>query len=555
MKVENNIQLNSQKRNLKTNSKEPNFTGMLQTALTFLDTNQAWGANAVDFTCMVVPRTWTDFGRGSSAGWETARRESMGTINDSSVGAYGTAAGLALAMGINKAYGLGKDGEIKASSIFADSETVDMMGKHWDDSLKAANGDIDKALDEFITKSLNQYEGISPNEEGKWVRFSEESINKAKELIKANIKKAGASIDKNNTYNAKNILVSSAGVENNYRIISDVAGVEHTSRYALGDILENITKLGKVFSKDKVVEAFKNSEKIDSNTFLKALKSMNIKRSLAGVGIATAVGCSVQPINMYLTKKKTGSDNFVGGGKKDTSTKFKIEKALVAAGFGAFVLSSIDSLKEIVKPKNLIKNLQFKGFTPTIKQLKFIYGATIISRFLAARNENELKESSIKDFLGFANWLILGNFVQKLVAQSIDKSLIKQEKSGGILNWIRTSSLKTRDEVLHAALGNDAFENGKALSFNQMLKKAKGTKAARQVKILTLAQVAGYVYSGLVLGIGIPKLNIYLTKRRMEKEAAKNPAPANTNEELTQGKQNKELPFQKRVSVNEYLNN
>ena len=76
-----------------------------------------------------------------------------------------------------------------------------------------------------------------------------------------------------------------------------------------------------------------------------------------------------------------------------------------------------------------------------------------MSRFMAARNENELKESAIKDVLGFTNWLLLGNFVQKIVAQSFDKSLVKQEKQGGIINWITSSSLKTRDEVLHAALG------------------------------------------------------------------------------------------------------
>ncbi len=535
MKINNNIQLNTPNRR-----QNPNFTGA-EAMLRFLDTNQAWGANAVDFFCMVLPRTITDFGRGPEAGLETARRESMGTINDSSVGAYGLAAGLALAMGINKAYGLTDKNSIKASAIFADSETVDAFGKIWHENLKKHNGNVDNALDDFIKDALRKYEALSPNDVGKWVKFDENAIEKATELLKENIKQTGAKIDKNLVRNAKNILVSSSGVENNYRIIADAAGKEHTSRYALPDVLENITKLGKIFSKEKVIEAFKNASDIDSNTFLNALKKMNIKRSLIGVGVATAVGCSVQPINMYLTRRKTGTDNFVGGGKLDDSAKFKAEKALVAAGFGTFVLSTIDSMKNIIKPANLIKNLQFKGFTPTIKQLKFIYGATIMSRFLAARNENELKESSIKDILGFANWLILGNFVQKLVAQSIDKSLIKQEKAGGIINWIKSSSLKTRDEILHAQLGEKAFKDGKALSFNEMLKAAKGTKAVKQVKILSLAQIAGYVYSGLVLGIGIPKLNIYMTNRRMVKEAAAEKEQKNNDSNNMLSPQNREF--------------
>lgn len=70
-----------------------------------------------------------------------------------------------------------------------------------------------------------------------------------------------------------------------------------------------------------------NSADIAKNTFLKAMKSMNVKRSLIGIGIASAVGVSAQPVNMYLTKKKTGKSGFVGGGGEDKSTGFKIKKA------------------------------------------------------------------------------------------------------------------------------------------------------------------------------------------------------------------------------------
>ena len=507
-----NVQLNKiqQKHQFKNNKNyNPNFTGFSPIPLlNFLDTNQAWGANAVDFCCMVLPRTITDFGRGTDAGLETARRESMGTINDSSVGAYGTLAGLALAMGVNKAFGLG-DRDIKASSVFADSETIDMMGEIWHKKLTPDAGD---PLLKRIKLALGNYEVFK---DGEWSKFAKEDIDKAAEILTREVKtheKLSADV----AYDIRKILTASNNLENNFRIVSH-NGREHSSRYGINSIVENTFKLSKLFTKEKVAEAFENATDAGSNAFLKALKSMNLKRSLLGVAIATAVGCSVQPINMWLTKRKTGSDSFVGGGKKDESFKFKIEKLLVGLGFGAGVIATIGN------PKNLIKNLQFKGFTPTINQLKFIYGATIISRFLAARNENELKESSIKDMLGFTNWLILGNFVQKLVAQGLDKSLIKQEKTGGIINWIRSSSLKTRDEVLHAALGEKAFKNGKALSFSEMVKALpKGSEAAKKLKVLTIAQLAGYIYSGVVLGVGIPKLNIFLTNRRLAKEKAQN---------------------------------
>lgn len=499
------------------NSQNPNFTGFSPVELLkFLDTSPAWGANAVDFFCMVLPRTLTDFSRGPEAGIETARRESMGTINDSAVGAYGTLAGLALAMGINKAFGLSKN-DLKAASIFADSETIDMMGKIWHEELPQ---NTNNPTFERIKKALGNYEVFDGN---KWSKFKESDIEKAANIFVEELGK-GEKLSKEARYNINKILTSSNNLENNFRIVAQKGEKIHSSRYSIDGITENTFKLSKIFSKDKVAEAFREASDIGSNKFLKALKKMNMKRSILGVLIATIVGCSVQPINMWLTKRKTGGDGFVGGGKKDDSFGFKVQKALVAGLFSAGVIATIGN------PKNLLKNLQFKGFTPTINQLKFIYGATIASRFLSARNENELKESTTKDVLGFVNWLILGNFVQKLVAQGFDKSLIKQEQKGGILNWIRTSSLKTRDEVLHEALGEKAFKDGKALKFGDMIKALGDNKVAKKrLGILTLAQLAGYIYSGVVLGVGIPKLNIYLTKRRMEKEAQVNASAQQNN--------------------------
>ena len=48
----------------------------------------------------------------------------------------------------------------------------------------------------------------------------------------------------------------------------------------------------------------------------------------------------------------------------------------------------------------------------------------------------------------------------------------------------------------------------------------KNHAARKQLRALTIAQCAGYLYSGLVLGVGIPKLNGYLTNKREAKKAA-----------------------------------
>lgn len=506
----------------------PNFTGGADLFLRFLDTNQAWGANAVDLFCMVLPRTLTDFSRGVDAGTETLRREGMGTANHSMVGAYGTLAGLALASGINGMYKLGEN-DIKASSIFTDAETMDMQGKIWGAKLRNS---IDKPdanpIKEYLTETFKQYEALSPTENGKWIRFKDADIEKTVNILENEIKNNSSKMSKEGFANARTILVSSLGAENNLRIIAEDGKPAHTSRYTVDSIIENTYKLGKVFTKEKVKEAFLAAENISENAFLKAMKSMNVKRSLLGIGIASVAGVSAQPLNMYLTKKKTGRSDFVGGGAEDKSTGFKIKKSLVAALFGAGVMATIG------KPKELIKNLQFKGFTPTIKQFKFIYGVTIMSRFMSSRNDNELRECSIKDTLGFASWLILGNFIQKLVAQSLDKSLIKKDGDGA-MNWIKNSVLKSRDEVLHAALGDKVFKDGKALSFNEMVKSLpKNSIARKQLKILSIAQLAGYAYSALALGAGIPRLNIFITnkvmasqKNKMHNEAAEKNATQN----------------------------
>ncbi len=511
-------------QNLNNKSSNPNFTGWGDLFLRFLDTNQAWGATFVDLGFMVLPRTVTDFTRNTDAGIETFRREGMGNANHAMIGLYGTLAGLLFATGINRLFKLGKN-DVKASSIFADSETINLHGQIYNEALKSAKDNANaNPLRDYLKETLKNYEALSPDENAKWVKFNSKTIDSVADILESEIRADGKKLSKDSFNQIRSLLVSDSKVENNYRIVAKAGERLHSSRYEIGSIISNMFNLGKVFNKQTVIDAFNAAEEsaraaankaepIVGNAFLKALKSLNLKRSLLGIGIASAVGISAQPLNMYLTKLKTGNSGFVGGGEEDKSNAFKLKKGLFATLFGAGVLATIGN------PKNLLKNLQFKGLSPTINQFKFIYGVTIMSRFFAARNDNELKEASFKDILGFANWLLLGNFVQKLVAQGLDKSLIKRDGKG-ILNWIQNSALKTRDEILFAHLGEKAFDkNGKALSYQSMVNLAdKATKT--KLKYIKIAQLAGYLYSGLVLGFGIPKLNIYMTKRRMAKQNA-----------------------------------
>ncbi len=498
--------------------KQTSFTGVgFMPFLNFLDTSPAWGACAVDFGFMVLPRTLTDFiARGPEVGVETARREGMGAVNHASVCLYGAGAGALVAAGINRMYQLGGNYNVKANHIYSDAETLDLHGGIYDAKLKASvNNPSANPLREYLSETFRRYEALSGTENGKWVRIQDESvIDRVVDVLEKEIKTDSTNISKEGKAAAKNTLVQALGVENNVRIIAGEGERLHTSRYSVDALVDNAYKLGKAFSGEKVREAFMQAPDVASNKFLKAMKSMNLNRSLIGVGVATILGMCAQPLNMYLTRRKTGSNAFVGGGEEDKSFGFKMKKLGVSGLFGAGVLATIGN------PKNLLKDIQFKSFTPTLNQFKFIYGITIMSRFMSSRNSNELTEATIKDTLGFAHWLILGNFVQKLVAQGLDKSLIKRDGIGA-LNWIKTSSLKTREEILQNALGGKVFKDGKALNFKEMVDALpKNHIARKQLRVLTIAQLAGYLYSGLVLGVGIPKLNGYLTNKREAKKAA-----------------------------------
>lgn len=513
----------------KLNNNNQQFKGAfdcVSMALRFLDTNQAWGATAVDVGSMVVPRTAVDFQRGVDAGLETATRESSSSANHALVGVYGTLAGLMLAGAFNSKFG------IKFNKIFAGDKILDNLGQSWHEEVQAGNKE---PLRKHLEKVVKSIEGFNPSasKEG-WVGIPEETQKLIVNRLENDIKNTDKTKISKETQNyIHSLITSTTGAEANMRLKGakdSVAGLD------LKTMLDNIYSVTKSFTSEKVGKAFENAKDFSTNDFIKSMKKFNKTRSLLGIGIAGAIGMSIQPINRYITKRRTGEDKFVGGGEKDNSFGFKVRKALAAAVFGTGAFACIST-----KPKEIIPGLQFKGMVPSLNQFKAIYGLTIMSRFLAARNDNELIESSVKDIFGFVNWLILGSVVSKGVANALDKDLIniKEGDGKGFFKWLKNSSIKTRDEVLLSSLkksGVDVVNGDKALKYSELLQKIPANDKLTKVKLrkLNIAQVAGYLYSGLVLGIGIPKLNAYMTNRRMAKQAELDAAKSATTAQADQ---------------------
>ena len=269
--------------------------------------------------------------------------------------------------------------------------------------------------------------------------------------------------------------------------------------------------------------SFKNKSKTDIPNFAKSLIKNKNASTILGLGICAALCMSIQPLNRYLTKKRTGQDGFVGVDNKqaDNSKGFKATKTALGIAFPAIAIKSIGKLSD------LSSNVQFNSKIPTLNQFKLLYSLTIGSRFLAARDPNELRESVIKDTLGYTNWLILGGMVSKLVARGIGgKELINNpiahEGKKGIgyaFKWLTKASVKSFDEVL-LPKAKEVTKNGKMMKFSELYKNADKVTKGKVAKIAG-SQVAGYLYSGLVLGVGIAKLNIFITKKVNERKKAK----------------------------------
>lgn len=507
------------------NNNQQSFTGAFDTGsaiLRFLDTNQAWGANAVDLCSMVIPRTTVDFvNRGPAAGAETGRRESMGTFNHSMVGVYGTAAGMGLAYLFNKKYG------IRADKIFANNDTVDILAKYWNEAQKTSSDPkvYVRAYTDKLAENIKFFNTSADKTNG-YVGISKETQKEfSKALSDKILNSKSNTIDKEFRKYLHTLLVSDTGAET--KVVLE--GFNIKADNSLKNLISNVYNVSKTFMNDGVEKLFKSNGA--DNAFIKGIKSLNIRRSVAGLAIAAAVGMATQPINMYLTRKKTGQDGFVGveGRQKDKSQGFKMLKALVASAFTVGALSTITT-----NPKNLLNKIQFQGMIPTVAQLKLVYGLTIASRLLSARDKDELREATVKDTLGFLNLLVLGTLVTKGVAHGFDKSLINVTKDGSknFFKWLTHSSLKTRDEVLCEALkkqGIQTVKDGKAIPFKKLIKHAdKATK--KKLFALNMSQIAGYLYSGLVLGVGVPKLNIYMTNKSEAKRKAKLAAQQNAEQ-------------------------
>ena len=165
-------------------------------------------------------------------------------------------------------------------------------------------------------------------------------------------------------------------------------------------------------------------------------------------------------------------------------------KKLASAGVFLFMLSKVMGVKNL---GDLVNKLEFNGPATSGNAIKTVYGTLILGRIFASKDSTELRETDVRDYLGFLNWLVLGGFVSKGVGQILDSkqtNLFNITKEGkGIKHWLNDVALKSQKEII-----------------------AQGGNVKANLAKLNIAQLSGIAYSALMLGVLLPKLNIWMTK-------------------------------------------
>ncbi len=497
MKINNNLNIKNTKISFKNN------LNPLSKALYTLSNNDMLNASFVDLFFMDTPRTIVEFkNRGKQAGIEMGFREYTGTfIAEFSAALFATITSKIVSK-------IHKPKTKINSSSWITNKGLDVFREIYEDSNKTPKS--------YVESIFNSMSGLNKD---KTYRFSDlisadsaseakkanEIIEKVTNLITDNkISKKQTQIELNKIQDS---IINILKADNNITLKSK--NNEITSN--LTHILRDITDSGRnIFFKGEDL-------KTNSNEIISKLKTLNKSRIAAAIPLSMLLAITNQYINRKLTKKRTGIDNFVGenGYEKNVNEKNQTQKQkglllkkILSAGVFLLMLSKVMGIK---KPSDFINKLEFNGPVTGGNAIKTIYGTLILGRIFASKDSTELRETNTRDYLGFLNWLVFGGFVAKGAAQFLDpekKYLFNIQNAQNannkgffknISHWLNNVSLKSQKEII-----------------------AQRTNVKQNLKNLNIAQIAGIAYSGIMLGVVLPKFNIWMTKRNKKNNDIKN---------------------------------
>ena len=499
------------------NYKKQNFKGVLDGAITTtlrtLDTNPMANAVGIDLFAMVAPRTYVDTKeRNKYAGAETFFREFTGTLIVCLSASY-------LAKGIAKI----------ANKFIEPKNKINPKSWYSKDSLAFLNTASKNTANtnEYVS---NVIENLSGRDNKHTNKFNE--INWANTEWVDEKKWSKINWDNNKYQNIHNKLKDKDSIINITSELIDNKNITEKDKKNLLSITES--RITNALKSSNVTSEYKNktvsssvsnllrdtvdfgrdiltNKNINKNSAINKILKVNKIKAIGALSIASTLGLTNQYINRKITEKRTGKKGFVGEKNynstdktkntgKDTSKSFIAEKLLASAGMVAMAAG----VMKVKSAKDFVKKLEFTGPVTSGNAIKTVYASTLVGRFMASDNKDELRESATRDYLGFLNWLVLGGFAAKGTANLLDRkreNLFNENKTGkGIKHWLNDLSLKSHNEIA-----------------------SKGEKFAKKnMWKLNVAHVAGLAYSTLALGFFLPKLNIFITNMKNKKQNNEN---------------------------------
>ena len=454
--------------------------GALSKSLYTLSNNDMLNASFVDVFAMDTPRTIVETkNRGKQAGIEMGFREYTGTfIAEFSAAVFAVLASKFISKKISPDIKVNSASWITNNGLNVYSDIYNKSNK----TPKSYVENVLRSMSGVVGAKIKNFTDLD-NEKTKPV------IEKLTDLItnKSSDKKA----NKKALENVQNEIINLLGADNSITIKGTG---ENSVSSNLSHVLRDVVDSGKnIF--------FGGVNKTEPSEIVSKLKRMNNLRIGIAIPLSMFLAITNQYLNRYLTKKRTGIDNFVGENGYAQNVAFKNQKKsekglwwkkLLSAGIFVLMLTKVMGVK---KPSDFIKKLEFDGPATSGNAIKTIYGTLILGRIFASKDSTELRETNVRDYLGFLNWLVLGGFVAKGVGQALDP---KQEKlfnisrdGKGINHWLKDVSLKSQKEII-----------------------AQGGNVKRNLRKLNIAQMSGIAYSAIMLGVLLPKLNIWMTRRK-----------------------------------------
>ncbi len=492
--------INTNSINTKTSpqSKNPQFGGLgdaILSGIQLCETNPMVNVAVLDLSTDIIPRTARETKTNVFAGFEAFRRESSGLIVNCLLPSL-------IVLGIAKMFQKVTMGhKTKMGSCWANEETINTVANYWEN----AKGQDSIKIRNTITNILEQTYGLDGSEI-KEIGQEAKYIKKASRYLEFAVKSKNPKLTKKLAQRAFEYLSSQTHISENIKIGSKDG--KYFSQN-LSSVTRDIPKI--------LQELINNPKAQDLSWFKNSARRLINTKSLLGLSIIIPLAISMQPINRWITSKLSGKKgapiykDFQEMEHKELTSEQKMKLFRQKVGsVGAMI--GVAMLAMLKKPS--MQMFQFSGLFPTMNQARLISASTFSSRIASSENEDELKESTVRDIGTFSGLYFLGDYASKITATVIEKT-----KGIKLLNYLSDKPDKSQGlvkEFLHWA------KDTKLKSSYEVLESAKKYRA--------LCQLSNIGFSLLLLGIFIP----FYTRGKTDKKHREEMKKAGVNEATLQ---------------------